>query len=109
MSYDIQNIAKLARLKLNPQEFEILSNDFHKIISYVQKLNALDVDKLVATGKITEMTHVHADARGLRGDAITNIMTHAEALQNAPKVSGRAFETPLIIEHSEDENSDEHS
>lgn len=107
MSYDIENVALLARLKLSPEEKESLGSDFSKIIAYVQKLNSIESLNDESIEQTIPMTHVHQDLPGytenLRADETKETLSNELALRNSSKTSERAFETPLIVEQVDDE------
>lgn len=103
MSHDIRNILQLARLSANDEYYSELNESFEKIIGHVEKLQSLDLGDTEDSQSIPSMTHVHSDTQKLRADTIVSTLTHEEALMNAPKKSGRSFETPLIISSKKDE------
>ena len=89
---DIDYIAKLARLDLNPAEREKLSSQMNDILSYVQKLNELDTSHVDATLYILPVHNVT-----LPDKAVPSLDT-AAVLKNAPETRDHLFIVPQVIE-----------
>jgi len=88
----LEKLAKLARLKVKPNDSAKLCQDLSNIFGYMDELNSLDVSGVEA------MSHVHGSFNELREDVVTAGLSIEEALQNAPDKSGRFIRVPLIIE-----------
>jgi aspartyl-tRNA(Asn)/glutamyl-tRNA(Gln) amidotransferase subunit C len=108
---EVQKLANLARLELDPSFTPVITEHLNSILGYVQRLDAVD------TSAAEAMSHVHGATNVLRQDdarpvgstplatplgetAIqTQEMLPADALmQNVPDHSGRFIRVPLIVE-----------
>ncbi len=91
---DVRKIARLARLRLTPEEELAFGGQLSAILDHVAQLGELDV-----TG-VEPMTHALAagDAAPLRADEVVPGLSPAEALANAPAREGTCFKVPRIIE-----------
>ena len=89
---EVVRIAHLARLTLTDAEVESLSHDLSGILSYVKKLEELDVTGVLPTSHATEVS------TSLRDDVPVAGLSSPQALANAPEPIGGAFGVPKIIE-----------
>ena len=89
---DVLTIAKLARLAVSDAEAYALSRDLASILTYVEKLSALDVTQVPAT------THAVELATLLRADEPAPSLSTDLALRDAPERLGDGFGVPKIIE-----------
>lgn len=88
----VDRIAGLARLKLSDYERESLLADLNNILSYVEKLNRLDISAVEPTSHVLDLANVS------REDEPRTSMPVDEALANAPDRSGNFYRVPKIIE-----------
>ncbi len=89
---DVDELAGLARLRLGAAEAERLRGELEHILSYVEKLQALD------TTGIEPMTHAVPLVCPLREDAAAPSLSADEALAGAPARVEDFFVVPRIIE-----------
>ena len=89
---DIDYVAKLARLKLDPAEREQLSRQLENILSYVQKLNELKTDAVEPTQHILPVQNV------TRPDEVKPSIAPQAVLKHAPKTRDNFFIVPQVIE-----------
>jgi aspartyl-tRNA(Asn)/glutamyl-tRNA(Gln) amidotransferase subunit C len=89
---DVNYIAKLARLDLNPEERDKLSSQMNDILSYVEKLNELDTSHVDATLYILPVHNV------TRPDKAVPSLDTADVLKNAPESRDYLFIVPQVIE-----------
>ena len=88
---EVEDIAMLARLYLEPDEIERMRNELGAILDYFISLAAVDTDGVPA------MTHaVPMDLR-LRPDETAPSLPVADALKGAPAREGDLFVVPAII------------
>ncbi|HTQ26821.1 MAG TPA: Asp-tRNA(Asn)/Glu-tRNA(Gln) amidotransferase subunit GatC [Puia sp.] len=87
----IDNLSKLACLEFSVDEREGIKKDLERMISFVEKLNELDV-----TG--TEpLLHMGDTVNVLREDVVVNSGGRTAALQNAPCSNATYFKVPKVI------------
>jgi aspartyl-tRNA(Asn)/glutamyl-tRNA(Gln) amidotransferase subunit C len=90
---EVRRIARLARLRLSPEEERTFAGQLSAILDHVAQLSDLDVSA------VEPMTHALADERTeLRPDAVHESLSPDEALANAPAREGTAFKVPRILE-----------
>ena len=108
---EVQKLANLARLELDPALTPIVTGHLNSILGYVQRLDQVD------TTGVEAMSHVHGSTNVLREDQVLEPGTVPEAaplgdpqvppqsmletqalLQNAPDSSGTFIRVPLIVE-----------
>jgi aspartyl-tRNA(Asn)/glutamyl-tRNA(Gln) amidotransferase subunit C len=89
---EVEHVARLARLELSEAEKERMRRELDRILSYIDKLRALDTDQVEPTSHAVPMTNV------MREDAPRPSFPQDEMLSNAPERSGEFFRVPKIIE-----------
>ncbi len=87
----VSHVAKLARLELDPQEEERLTQELGAILGYVEKLAEVDVTGVEPTAQAIPVANV------LRADVLHECLTRDEVLQNAPAPEQGMFRVPRII------------
>lgn len=90
--FNIQYIARLARLQLDPSEEEKMAGQLGPILGYIEKLNSLDVTGIEPTAHAVPLVNV------LRADQVQPSLSSAEALRNAPAQGNDLFLVPKILE-----------
>ncbi len=88
----VERIAILARLKLQPEDEERLTEQLDAILEYMGKLNQLD------TSGIEPFTSSADATTPMREDIITNEPSADVLLANAPAQENNFFQVPKIIE-----------
>ena len=89
---DVEHVARLARLELNEAEKEQMRSQLDSILSYIDKLNALDTSTVEPTSHSLPMVNV------FREDEIRLSLPQEEALANAPDRHDLFFRVPRILE-----------
>ncbi|MBI1884419.1 MAG: Asp-tRNA(Asn)/Glu-tRNA(Gln) amidotransferase subunit GatC [Chlamydiae bacterium] len=89
---NIDDVAKLARLKLSAEEREKFSSQMSDILSYVQKLNAVD------TTHVQAADHVEAVQNVTRPDEVKPSLDPDSFLKHAPLGRDQFFIVPQVIE-----------
>jgi aspartyl-tRNA(Asn)/glutamyl-tRNA(Gln) amidotransferase subunit C len=88
----VQQIAKLARLELKPEEHAELVDKLSKIVDFVDQLSAAD------TEGVMPMAHPLDVAQRLRPDVVTEVNDRDRYQQNAPSVTDGLYLVPKVIE-----------
>ena len=88
----VEDVAHLARIKLQPIELERLSLQLDDILVFIDKLSCLD------TEQVKPVSHILAINNVLREDQPQLCLTPEKALENAPSKQGNFFSVPRIIE-----------
>jgi len=92
--FDIQNIAKLASIKLSEDEQEKLANDLSIILEHVKALSDLELN----TEQNEIYIHPLEKELELQEDELVESLTHEEALSNAPESKDGKFVVPPSME-----------
>ena len=88
---EISHVADLARLQLSREEVESMAQQLDDILSYVAKLNELDVEN------VTPTTHAISIVNAFRDDEVKPSLERDKALANGPRQNGEAFVVPRVI------------
>lgn len=87
----VEKLAHLARLEFNAQEKEEIKTDLQRMISFVDKLNELNLEGA------EPLLHMSANINVLRDDEVKGSVSREEALKNAPAHDGLFFKVPKVI------------
>ena len=90
--FNIDYVAKLARIELSPEEKARLGPQLEAILGYVAKLKEVPVDGVEPTAHAFPLVNV------TRPDVVTESLSNEDALRNAPSRSGGLFVVPKIVE-----------
>jgi aspartyl-tRNA(Asn)/glutamyl-tRNA(Gln) amidotransferase subunit C len=86
----VRHVARLARLRLEPDEEERMQRELSGILEHVERIQSLDLEGVPPT------THVVQLANVLRDDEPWPCLTREEALREAPAVVDGGFAVPRI-------------
>lgn len=89
---EVEHVARLARLELSGAEKERMRRELDGILSYIDKLRALDTTGVEPTSHAVPLTNV------LRDDVEKPSLPRDEMLANAPDTHRDLFRVPRIIE-----------
>ena len=89
---DVLHIARLARLELSESELETMRTQLDAILTYIDRLKALDVTGVEPTSHAVPLVNV------MRDDEVAPSFPQDEMLRNAPDRVGEFFRVPRIIE-----------
>jgi aspartyl-tRNA(Asn)/glutamyl-tRNA(Gln) amidotransferase subunit C len=95
-SDDIQRIAQLARLELQPQESELLQHQLNHFFGVVEQINA--VDTAAVEPLHTPLAAMQSVALRLREDQVSESVDRAANQRSAPAVHEGLFLVPKVIE-----------
>ena len=87
----VEKIAHLGRLSLTEEEKEKSIVELSEILSFMEKLNEVDV-----TG-VEPLIHLNEEVNVLREDIEKQQLTREEALRNAPDKNGEYFKVAKVI------------
>ena len=90
--FNIQYVARLARIALSPEEEARLGAQLGNILWYIEKLKEVDVTGVEPTAHAFPLVNV------VRPDEIQPSLPHDEALRNAPAKASGLFVVPKIVE-----------
>lgn len=88
----VEKIARLSRLRVEPDRLEPLAGELNGILSWIEQLGEVDVDGVEPMTSAVEM-----DAP-LREDKITDGDVRDKVLANSPKTEAGYFVVPRSVE-----------
>jgi len=88
---EVEHVAHLARLHLDGQELDQMTEQLDMILSYIAKLDELD------TSGIEPTTHAFSITNAFRKDVVKKSLDQDKALANGPEHSQDSFVVPRII------------
>ena len=89
---EVEKVAALAQLRLEPAELEKMRAQLSNILAEVTKLQELDVTGVPPTGQVTDLTSV------LRPDEVRPSLPREEVLANAPDQRDGMFRVKAVFE-----------
>ena len=95
MSIDDQTaarVAKLARIKVEPEALPALAQEFTNILGFIEQLNEVDVEG------VEPMTSVTPQRLKRRVDVVTDGDQPEKVLKNAPDAREGFFAVPKVVE-----------
>ena len=87
----VQHVARLARLELDPEAVGKLADQLATILEYFQKLAEVD------TSGVEPTSHAIALINAFRDDRVHRHLQTQEALANAPAQEEGSFVVPKVI------------
>jgi aspartyl-tRNA(Asn)/glutamyl-tRNA(Gln) amidotransferase subunit C len=94
---DVLRVAELAHLDLTASEVETYLRQLDSILTYVDKLNALDTSGIEPMAQVAP-PGAQAAGTPLRNDAETPCAIIDEVLAGAPEATSTHFRVPKVIE-----------
>ena len=91
-AFDVDAVARLARLELNEKEREAFQSEFGGIIAFADSLSALDLTGVEPTAHVAPIRNV------FRPDEAAPSFERAQLLQNAPSAAHGMFAVPKTVE-----------
>ena len=88
---EVEHVATLARLQINPEEKENLTEQMNRILLYMEKLNELNTVGVDPTAHVVDLHNA------FRTDAVKESLPRDEILDNAPEANEEEFIVPRII------------
>jgi aspartyl-tRNA(Asn)/glutamyl-tRNA(Gln) amidotransferase subunit C len=103
---DVAYVADLANLELTADERVRMLHDLNSILSYMERLNELDTDKVEPMTQVSDRYGANESPGERFGYAVREdiryglreSLPHDVALKNAPETDGTFFEVPKVIE-----------
>jgi aspartyl-tRNA(Asn)/glutamyl-tRNA(Gln) amidotransferase subunit C len=88
---EVLEIARLARLHLEPDEADRLGGELSSILEHMERLRSVDTEGVVP------MTHAIPMRLRLRADEVERSLPVEQAVGQAPDRAGDLFQVPHII------------
>ena len=88
----VEHVARLARLWLQPEEKQRLTEQLNVILTYMEQLHAVPTDGVEPTSHVLDLVNVFRD------DTVQTTLSAEEALAAAPETAHHYFVVPRIVE-----------
>lgn len=88
---DVYYIARLARLQVDEDKVQRISQKMSKILDYMSKLESLDY------GEADELTSFEPQSNIFREDTVKVRISHDEALSESPNIDSDYYRVPKVI------------
>jgi aspartyl-tRNA(Asn)/glutamyl-tRNA(Gln) amidotransferase subunit C len=85
-------VAKLARIKVEPEALPALAGEFNTILGFIEQLNEVDING------VEPMTSVTPQVLKRRKDVVTEGDQQDKVLSNAPDAREGFFAVPKVVE-----------
>lgn len=89
---DVADVARLARIRLTPEETLLFQDQLGKVIEFADKLREVDVSEVEASAHASPIFDV------FRADETRASFTQEEALKNAPQQAKGLFVVTKVVE-----------
>ena len=90
----VRKVAKLARLDLTDDEVARFSTNLNDIVSYIEKLNELDVEN------VEPLAHCLPVHNVFRQDIIKESLGSEKTIANAPQKYENYFKVPKVLDNN---------
>jgi aspartyl-tRNA(Asn)/glutamyl-tRNA(Gln) amidotransferase subunit C len=94
---DVERVAELANLELEPEETQSMLHDLNAILDHVAQLNELDTSGVAPLAQVSELEGTNGLST-LRPDVVTASLDRVEVMAQAPETDGVFFKVPKVIE-----------
>ncbi|KAB2836696.1 MAG: Asp-tRNA(Asn)/Glu-tRNA(Gln) amidotransferase subunit GatC [Caedimonadaceae bacterium] len=88
----IRKVARLARIRVSPEQEQHFSDEISKMLQWMEMLNEVD------TNHVSPMFSVNQDNMARRDDVVTDGNYVDDILANAPNAAYGMFIVPKVIE-----------
>jgi aspartyl-tRNA(Asn)/glutamyl-tRNA(Gln) amidotransferase subunit C len=89
---DVQHLAQLSQLQLNPDEVDGLTADIEAILGYIEQLGELDTSGVEPTYQVTDLENIW------RSDEVeASSVTREELLARAPAAEQHQVKVPKVL------------
>jgi len=87
----VDKLAHLSRLRFNDAEKAAIKNDLQRMISFVEKLEELNLEG------VEPLLHMSGEVNVLRKDEVKGSVSREEVLKNAPMHDEQFFKVPKVL------------
>lgn len=92
MKIDVKKVAKLADLTLTPEEEKKFDSQLNSILSYVEKIDEVNVEDISPTSQVTGLENI------TRNDDTSDSLTQEEALSGTDSQHNGMFKVKQLID-----------
>jgi aspartyl-tRNA(Asn)/glutamyl-tRNA(Gln) amidotransferase subunit C len=94
---DVEHVARLARLALSEEEKERYTQQLGTILTYIEKMSALDTNNVPPTSHVLPLSNVWREDK-VEPSTSATLGSPEEIIANAPEHEGPLFKVKKIIE-----------
>lgn len=91
----LEHIAHLARLEVDEQQADRMLEDLNKMVNWVGQLDQVD------TTGVAPLIHLSEEINKVREDEVKILLSHEQAMANAPARDSDYFHVPKVLESGE--------
>ena len=88
---DVLKLADIAKLELSSAQADALLGDLDKMLGFVDKVRALDLEG------VEPLVYMNEQGLAPREDRVVQTISHQEALANAPASDSDYFRVPKVV------------
>jgi aspartyl-tRNA(Asn)/glutamyl-tRNA(Gln) amidotransferase subunit C len=89
---EVEHVARLARLRLSPDELEKMRAQLSNILEHIDMLKEVDVSDVPPTAQVTDLLNI------LRADEVRPSLPREDVLANAPDQQDGMFRVRAIFD-----------
>jgi aspartyl-tRNA(Asn)/glutamyl-tRNA(Gln) amidotransferase subunit C len=89
---EVEHVARLARLRLSPEEIEKMRAQLSNILDHIDMLKEVDVADVPPTAQVTDLLNI------LRADEVRPSLAREDVLANAPDQQDGMFRVKAIFD-----------
>ena len=94
---DVEHVARLARLALSEEEKERFTQQLGQILTYIEKMSALDTQNVTPTTHVLPLSNVWREDK-MEPSTSATLGSPEDILANAPEREGPLYKVKKIIE-----------
>lgn len=93
-SQNLEDLQKLARIKLKEEEKKDLLESLQKIVEYINQLDSIDTKDVPCCNHVSQVQNENV----VRDDVVGELLSREDLLNNAPDQIGGMIRTPPIMQ-----------
>ncbi len=94
---DVEHVARLARLALSDEEKERYTQQLGQILTYIEKMSALNTDNVALTTHVLPLSNVWREDK-CEPSTPETLGSPEDIVANAPESEGNLFKVKKVIE-----------
>ncbi|MGD2170248.1 MAG: Asp-tRNA(Asn)/Glu-tRNA(Gln) amidotransferase subunit GatC [Chlamydiota bacterium] len=91
---NLEDLQKLARIKLKDEEKKDLLESLQKIVEYIDQLDSIDTKDVACCNHVSQVQNENV----IRDDVVGELLSRETLLENAPDQIGGMIRTPPIMQ-----------
>tara|TARA_B100000963_G_scaffold53824_2_gene41878 strand:+ start:2812 stop:3111 length:300 start_codon:yes stop_codon:yes gene_type:complete len=87
----INNLSELSKLNFNQKQSQQIKFDLEKMLEFVNTISQINTDN------VEPLVYVNEETKLLRKDVVSDPLSQADALKNAPEKDSDYFKVPVVL------------